>query len=127
MPSLEYRFGVPVSSQFISIRRGKQYLDRAKANLAENLNVMYKDLTSYLTKMGRTLIDNKISNFHIYGMSFTDNDFSEVVNEKQPENLFIYLQEYHSYDELLEKLDLFQSYRNRATELVDDWNFELGK
>lgn len=39
----------------------------------------------------------------------------------------MYLQEYHSYDELLEKLDLFQSYRNRATELVDDWNFELGK
>jgi len=28
---------------------------------------------------------------------------------------------------LLEKLDLFQSYRNRATQLVDDWNFELGK
>lgn len=39
----------------------------------------------------------------------------------------MYLQEYHSYDELLEKLDLFQSYKNRATELVDDWNFELGK
>lgn len=77
--------------------------------------------------MGRILIDNKISYVLIYGISFTDNDFSEVVNEKQPENLFIYLQEYHSYDELLEKLDLFQSYRNRATELVDDWNFELGK
>jgi len=51
---LEYRFGVPVSSQFISIRRGKQYLDRAKANLAEQLNIMYKELTAYLKKMGRT-------------------------------------------------------------------------
>ncbi|XP_025190774.1 dynein heavy chain 7, axonemal [Melanaphis sacchari] len=67
---------------------------------------MYEELTAYLKKM--------------------DNDFSDVVNEKQSENLFIYLQEYHSYDELLEKLDLFQSYKNRATELVDDWNFELG-
>jgi len=124
---LEYRFGVPVSSQFISIRREKQYLDRAKAILAEKLNVMYKDLTAYLEKMGRASIDNQSSSILIYGVSFTDNDFSDVVNEKQPENLFLYLQEYHSYDELLEKLDLFQSYRNRATQLVDDWNFELGK
>jgi len=102
-------------------------LDRAKANLAEKLNVMYKDLTTYLKKMGRTSIDNRISSVLICGKPFTDDDFSDVVNEKQPENLFIYLQEYHSYDELLEKLDLFQSYRNKATELVDDWNFELGK
>jgi len=123
---LEYRFGVPVSSQFISIRREKQYLNRAKANLAEKLNIMYKDLTAYLKKMGRA-IDNQISSILTYGISFAENDFSDVVNEKQPDNLFIYLQEYHSYDELLEKLDVFQSYRNRATELVDDWNFELGK
>lgn len=125
---MEYRFGVPVSFQFISIRREKQYLDRAKAVLAEKLNIMYKDLTAYLEKMGRASIDNQISSIFIYGVSsFTDNDFSDVVNEKQPENLFVYLQEYHSYEKLLEKLDLFQSYRNRATELVDDWNFELGK
>jgi len=55
---LEYCFSLPVSSQFISIRREKQYLERAKANLAEKLNVMYKDLTAYLKKMGRTSIDN---------------------------------------------------------------------
>jgi len=116
-----------VSSQFISIRREKQYLDRAKADLSEKLNVMYKDLTAYLEKMGMASIDNQISSILICGVSFTDNDFSVVVNEKQPENLCVYLQEYHSYDKLLEKLDLFQSYRNRATELVDDWNFELGK
>jgi len=102
-------------------------LDEAKADLAKKLNFMYKDLTAYLEKMGRASIDNQISYILIYGVSFTDNDFSDVVNEKQPENLFLYLQEYHSYEKLLEKLDLFQSYRNRATELVDDWNFELGK
>lgn len=61
-----------------------------------------------------------------YGL-FTESDFSDIVNERQYENLSIYLQKYHTYDELLEKLDLFQSYRNKATELVDDWNFELGK
>jgi len=57
---LEYRFGVPVSSQFISIRRGKQYLDNAKAYLADKLNIMYKELTVYLKKMGRDLIDSEI-------------------------------------------------------------------
>lgn len=58
---------------------------------------------------------------------FTENDFSEVVDEKQRENLAIYLQEYHTYDELLKKLDLFQGYRTKATALVDGWDFELGK
>jgi len=61
-----------------------------------------------------------------YGL-FTGSDFSDIVNEKQHENLSVYLQEHHTYDELLGKLDLFQNYRNKATELVDDWNFELGK
>lgn len=64
---------------------------------------------------------------HYICVIFTENDFSDVVNQKQPENLSIYLKEYHTYDELLGKLDLFQSYKNKAIELVDGWNFELGK
>ncbi|VVC44482.1 Dynein heavy chain, domain-2,Dynein heavy chain domain,Dynein heavy chain, P-loop containing D4 domain,P- [Cinara cedri] len=106
LPSLEYQFKIPVSSQFISIKRSKQYLDEAKLILAEKLNFLYKELTDYLIKL--------------------ENDFYDVVYEKQFGNLTTFLQQYHTYDELLEKLDFFQSYRNKAIELVDGWNFELG-
>lgn len=126
LPSLEYRFGVPVSSQFISIKRGRQYLDEAKTNLAKNLHSMYKQLTEYLKKLGMNKKGRAVWLIPIR-MIFVENDFSDVVNGKQPQDLSTCLQENHTYDELLEKLDLFQSYRNKATELVDDWNFELGK
>lgn len=90
---------------------------------------MYNELTTYLKKLGKTIYYNNISLYysHIICVQFTENDFSDVVNQKQPEDLFVYLQEYHTYDELLLKLDLFQSYRNKAIELVDGWNFVLGK
>lgn len=64
---------------------------------------------------------------HLVHVIFTENDFSDVVNQNQPKNISIYLQEYHTYDVLLGKLDLFQSYKYKAIELVDGWNFELGK
>lgn len=62
-----------------------------------------------------------------YAEHFTESDFGDVVDENQPENLFTYLQESRTYDKLLKKLDFFQSYRNKAIELVDGWNFKLGK
>lgn len=49
------------------------------------------------------------------------------MDENLPEKLAVYLKQYHTYDELLEKLYFFQSLRTKATALVDDWDFELGK
>lgn len=69
-----------------------------------------------------------IVKFDLFSHSkFVENDFSDVVNGKQLQDLSTCIQELQTHEELIEKLDLFQSYRNKATELVDDWNFDLGK
>jgi len=57
LSSLEYHCDVPIFSQFISIKRDRQHIDEVKANLAENLNFMYKELTAYLNKLGRVTND----------------------------------------------------------------------
>lgn len=42
-------------------------------------------------------------------------------------DLTLFLQQDHTYDELLEKLIFYQGYRNKAMQLVDCWNFVFGK
>jgi len=49
------------------------------------------------------------------------------VNEEQAINLSTYLQVDRTYDELLELLNVFQSYKNKAMKLVDCWTFSFGK
>jgi len=58
---------------------------------------------------------------------FPEIDFNEIVNEEQPKNFSIYLQENHTYEELIEMLGFFQCFKNMSKELTDYFELELVK
>lgn len=109
-----------MTSKYISADRSIQYMLEARTYLKTNILFMYEDLNIYLKDIGKNR-NRCLSILINYSFKlFSENEFSGIVNTS------IDLKKYHTYDELLDMLNLCHNYRNKATQLVDIWKFNLG-
>lgn len=58
---------------------------------------------------------------------FTENEFSDIVDENKSEQLSVILQECQTYGEIFEVLEALQGCMYKVAELSDYWKFELGR